>query len=293
MPISRRRFIAIAGTAAFAPSLAASSRADQAALTVQDVMSRVLQALGGTAPANTIDGLKAGRADLVVTGIATAPIASVEIIRRAKAAGCNLIVTCEPTFYSRADQASPANRAADPTFAAKRALIAETDVTIWRLRDQWLAQQPAALVVGFAEDLQWQRFQQPDRARVVLPPTSLRELVDHVGRRLDARGLRVVGRPDLRVSRIVLSPGPSPAAVTFTNLASTDVILAGDPREWEGVEYVQDAITAGQPKAMVLVGRLLSENGGMRVLASWLGGKLPGVKIAPLTVTDPYWRPAA
>ena len=285
--------MAIAGTAAFSPSLATSSRADQAALTVQDVMSGVLQALGGTAPANTIDGLKAGRADLVVTGIATAPIASVEIIRRAKAAGCNLIVTCEPTFYSRADQASPANRAADPTFAAKRALIAETDVAIWRLRDQWLAQQPAALVDGFADDLQWQRFQQAERARVVLPPTSLRELVDHVSRRLDARGLRVVGRPDLRVSRILLSPGPSPAAVTLANLAANDLILAGDPREWEGVEYVQDAITAGQPKAMVLVGRLLSENGGMRVLASWLGGTLPGVKIAPLIVTDPYWRPAA
>ena len=286
--------MAIAGATALVPPFSGTGRADQAGLTVQDVMSRVLKALGGTSPTNTIDGLKAGRPDLVVAGIATAPIASVDVIRRAKAAGCNLIVTCEPTFYSRADQPSPADRENDPTFAAKRALIAESDVAIWRLRDQWLGQQPSALVDGFARDLQWERYQQPEtRARVVLPATTLRDLVEHVRRQLDARALRVVGRPDLRVSRIALSPGPSPAAVTFTNLASNDVILAGDPREWEGVEYVQDAITAGQPKAMVLVGRLLSENGGMRALASWLGQTLPGVRIAPLTVADPYWRPAA
>ncbi len=121
---------------------------------------------------------------------------------------------------------------------------------------------------------------------------ALRDLVAQVQQRLGARAMRVVGRPDLRVSRIVLSPGPSAPAVTFTNLATADVILAGEPREWEGVEYVQDAITAGQDKAMVIVGRLLSENAGMRVMAEWLGETLAGVRIAPLAVTDPYWRPA-
>ncbi len=150
------------------------------------------------------------------------------------------------------------------------------------------------MIDGFAGDLQWQRYQQPGSpSQVVIPALTLRDLVAHVQQRLAARALRVVGQPELRVSRIVLSPGPSAAAVTFSNLASNDVIVAGDPREWEGVEYVQDAITAGQPKAIVTVGRLLSENGGMRVMAAWLGETLPGVRIAPLTVTDPYWRPAA
>ncbi len=107
----------LAGATAVVGPFATPTRTGQAGLTVQDVMARVQQALGGTAPATSADGLKAGRPDLLVTGIATAPIATVEIIRRAKAAGCNLIVTCEPTFYSRADQPSPANRESDPTFA--------------------------------------------------------------------------------------------------------------------------------------------------------------------------------
>ena len=138
----------LAGATAVVGRFATPTRTGQAGLTVQDVMARVQQALGGTAPATSADGLKAGRPDLLVTGIATAPIATVEIIRRAKAAGCNLIVTCEPTFYSRADQPSPANRESDPTFAAKRALIVQSDVAIWRLRDQWLAQRPSSLIDG-------------------------------------------------------------------------------------------------------------------------------------------------
>jgi len=270
-------------------------RAEQAPVTVQDVMSRVQQALGGTPAPNTADGLKAGRADLRVTGIATAAMATVDVIRRASAAGCNLIVTFEPTFFARADQPSPANRATDPTFTGKRDLIEKSDVAIWRLHDQWMAQRPASLTTAFAEALQWQRYQTAATTpeRVVVPSTTLRDLVAHVQKQLGAKGLRVIGRADLPVTRVVLSPGPSAPAVTFTNLATADVILAGEPREWEGVEYVQDAIAAGQAKGMVLVGRVLSENPGMRAMAAWLTELLPGMRVQSLPVADPYWRPAA
>ena len=87
-------------------------------------------------------------------------------------------------------------------------MIEQSDVAIWRLRDQWIAQRPAAFINAFAEDLQWQKYQQPDAPlRVMLPAMALRDLVAQVQQRLGARAMRVVGRPDLRVSRIVLSPG--------------------------------------------------------------------------------------
>jgi hypothetical protein len=230
-----------------------------------------------------------------VTGIATATMATVDVIRGASAAGCNLVVTFEPTFFARADQSSPANRATDPTFTGKRDLIERSNVAIWRLHDQWMAQRPASLTTAFSEALQWQRYQTAATTpeRVVVPSMTLRDLVAHVQKQLGAKGLRVIGRPDLPVTRVVLSPGPSAPAVTFTNLATADVILAGEPREWEGVEYVQDAIAAGQAKGMVLVGRVLSENPGMRAMATWLTELLPGMRVQSLPVADPYWRPAA
>jgi putative NIF3 family GTP cyclohydrolase 1 type 2 len=292
---TRRRFLTLAGASAAAVRFPFSAHAVQAPVTVQDVMTRVQLALGGTPAPNTIDGLKAGRADLRVTGIATAAMATVDVIRRASAAGCNLVITFEPTFFARADQASPPNRAADATFAAKRDLIEKSDVAVWRLHDQWIAQRPSSFITAFAEALQWQRYQTSQAApeRVVLPSMTLRDLVAHVQKQLGAKGLRVIGRPELPVTRVVLSPGPSAPAVTFGNLASADVILAGEPREWEGVEYVQDAIAAGQPKAMVLAGRVLTENPGMRAMATWLTELLPGMRVQSLAVPDPYWRPSA
>jgi hypothetical protein len=148
------------------------------------------------------------------------------------------------------------------------------------------------LIDGLVEKLDWKRYQSaaaPDR--VVLPETTLREVVAHVERQLGARSLRVVGAQDLRVSRIVLSPGPSSPAITFGNLATADLILAGEPREWEGVEYVQDTITAGGAKAMILAGRLLTEDHGMRVMAAWLTSLLPATPVEWLPTYDPYWRP--
>jgi hypothetical protein len=39
-----------------------------------------------------------------------------------------------------------------------------------------------------------------------------------------------------------------------TVLPKVDVIVAGEQREWEGVEYAFDANTAGERKGMILVG---------------------------------------
>jgi putative NIF3 family GTP cyclohydrolase 1 type 2 len=296
--VSRRRFLTMAGAGAFAAHWPERARvvAQQGAsraLTVEAVMARVQDALGTSAPPNSIDGLKAGRLEAVVTGVGVTPIVTIEAIRRAAASRRNLLITFEPTFYARADAALPANRASDPVFAAKRALLDQHGIAVWRLHDRWLARTPDPMIDAFADALGWRTSQDANaRHRVIIAPMTLSDLVARVQQRLGARALRVVGDPALRVSRIVLSPGPSAPAVTFGNLAAADVIIAGEPREWEGVEYTQDAIAAGGNKAMIIVGRLLSENAGMKAFADWLPTVLPQVPVEWLPVNDPYWRPA-
>jgi hypothetical protein len=298
MTFSRRRFLALAGaTAVGHRSLDAAGAAPfsrgQNELTVQDVVTLVQKSVGGAPAATTVDGLKAGRLDQRVTGITTTAMATSEVIRLASARKHNLVISFEPTFFARADQASPANRASDAVFADKRGLLDERGVAVWRLRDQWLARRPDPLVQGLAEALGWQQYQaSAEPHRVVLPALSLRDLATHVRTRLGARALRIVGDPGMRVTRVVLSPGASAPATTFTNLATADVILAGEPREWEGVEYVQDAIAAGQAKAMIIVGRVLSEDPAMKVMAQWLAGLVPGVPVEWTAVGDRYWRPS-
>lgn len=88
----------------------------------------------------TIDGFKAGDPATVVTGIATTVMATLDALRRAAAAGQNLVITQEPTFYSANDE--PGNRAADPVYLAKKAFIDEQRLGVWRFSDHWNARQP-------------------------------------------------------------------------------------------------------------------------------------------------------
>ncbi len=75
-----------------------------------------------------------------MTGIATTVMATLDALRRAAAAGQNLVITQEPTFYFANDE--PGNRAADPVYLAKKAFIDEQRLGVWRFSDHWNARQP-------------------------------------------------------------------------------------------------------------------------------------------------------
>ena len=92
--------------------------------------------------------------------------------------------------------------------------------------------------------------------------------------------------------RIGLLPGSTPLKASLDMLPAVDAILAGEVREWESVEYARDQVAAGHKKALILVGRVLSEEPGMRVCADWLKTVVPGVPVRHISVGDPYWRPA-
>jgi hypothetical protein len=104
--------------------------------------------------------------------------------------------------------------------------------------------------------------------------------------------MRVVGGSGLRIRRVLVSPGTTDLASTVRNLPHADVVLSGEPREWEAVEYVFDTAAAGTPKGMIAVGRSVSQEPGMQACATWLRTVIPEVPVDPFPAGDPYWRPA-
>jgi hypothetical protein len=80
--------------------------------------------------------------------------------------------------------------------------------------------------------------------------------------------------------------------VALKALPAADVMVAGEVREWESVEYARDVAFSGRPKGLILLGRVVSEEPGMALCARWLGGLVPEVPVRPLSAGDPYWRPA-
>jgi len=118
--------------------------------------------------------------------------------------------------------------------------------------------------VGLAEALGWQASKDEQRM-YVFSPVKLRDLAKDIEKRLRVPAIRVIGNPDLTVRRGALMQGAAPFHAA-TVLPNVDVIVAGEQRECEGVEYTFDANTAGEVKGMIIVGHWISEDQGMRLV---------------------------
>ena len=148
--LTRRAFV----QAAAAPLLIGAQRpAPTADLTIAQFVDRIRAAVGVPWREKTVDGFKAGDPAAALTGVAVTVAARLENLKRAAAAGCNLVVTQEPVFYGANDD--PGNRAADPVFLAKKAYIDEGKLVVWRFADHWAARQPDPRVAALAEALSW------------------------------------------------------------------------------------------------------------------------------------------
>lgn len=311
-PISRREFGALLAAGAVGGRFAApgAAYADHTAppVTAAEVLERIRAGVGVTWRSDTVDTVKAGSPDTVLTGVATTAMATLEVLRQAVSQGANLVITSEPTFYGRADAPEPAGQRTqpgaatpppppppDPVYEAKNRLIDEQGLVVFRLNEHWRARRPDPFAQGLAAALGWTP-QTPagEPPRYSLAPTTLAELAAGVKRRLDTRGgIRVIGDPATRVSTGALLPGSTPIAAALAAMPAADVVVAGEVREWESVEYARDAVYAGQPKGLILVGRVVSEEPGMALCARWLGSLVSEVPVRHIAAGDPYWRPAA
>jgi len=124
--------------------------------------------------------------------------------------------------------------------------------------------------------------------------TTLSALATHLRERLQIRGgLRTVGVPTMRVRSALLLPGTTDVPGVMARLTDADVVVAGEPREWEVVPYMLDSREAGANKALLSIGRVVSEEPGMKACAEWLKTLLPEVPVETIPVGDPYWSPLA
>lgn len=288
--LSRREFAALAASAAAAP-FALSDKASAAVITAQDVIDRSKKHIGVEWAAGSIDGIKAGEPSTVAKGIVTTSMATLAVLQQAVKAGANVVITAQPPLYARTDAQ---NRPGDPIVAAKNEFIARHNIVVFRLSEHWRLRQPDPFSNGMAVALAWSKYQSTaDPRHFDVPAVTLGSLAAGVKKRLQSRGgIRVVGDPRIIVRRIGLLPGTTPIQASLNMLPNVDLILAGEVREWESVEYARDKVFSGEKKGLILVGRVVSEEPGMNICARWLKTLVPEVPVRHVSAGDPYWRPA-
>jgi putative NIF3 family GTP cyclohydrolase 1 type 2 len=275
--------------------LAGPAWAGDPRLTAGEVIARIQQQIGVRWQSDTVDTFKAGNPDVPVTGIAVTMMATLDVLQRAAAAGDNLIITHEPTFYDHLDKADQLPEGEnDPVLAEKRLFIAKHGLVIWRFHDHWHTRNPDGIEAGMVHALGWEKFQDAHNPFLFeIPETSLERLASEIKQRLAIRVVRVVGDPGLPITKLALSPGASGFGRHAQGLEMTGVqaLVIGEAREWETVEYVADAVSEGRPKSLIILGHIPSEQAGMEECTRWLKTFLTGVPIQFIPAREPFWSP--
>ena len=283
--------VAMAGTA---PSFAqrAADRAAAKAITAGEVVDRIKAHVGIAWMARTRDTFKAGDPATRVTGIAVTMMATMKVLESAVANGQNLIITHEPTFFDDPDQAETVPQGEqDPVLKEKRAFIKKHQLVVCRFHDHQHRMALDQVEEGNARKLGWESYRDPaNQYLFTLPETTVGKLADEVQEKFRVSSLRVVGDRDMKVKRVGLSPGFGGAQreIAALEMPDLEVLLVGETREWETVEYVADAVSQGRRKALIVLSHVPSEQSGAEECVRWLKTFVSEVPVVLVPTPDPF-----
>ena len=288
---ARRKFITdimkTAGGLALLSSIPALAKAKDA-LTVQQVIDLILKDGGLTPFKGTVDTIKYGSADQVVTGIVTTMFPTVTVIEEAAKRKVNFIIAHEPSFYNHKDDTAwvPNNSVVQK----KQALLEKHKMVLWRFHDYCHALKPDAVSYGVAKKANWLPYYKPGQTVLNIPPVSLQQLVKHLKSSLNIAHVRVIGDLGQTCEKIALLPGAWGGAMQVSTAENQkpDVLIVGELSEWETAEYIRDGKLLGGKTSLIILGHSGSEEPGMEWVAEWLQPKLNGIPVTHIASGDPF-----
>lgn len=253
-------------------------------MTIQDVINKIIAyhpALGER-EAETCDTIKIGDPSAECTGIATAIYPSPDVIRKAKDAGCNLILVHEPSFYSHMDPLDWLE--GNSVFEAKKKMLLENGMVVFRDHDRIHTHVPDGIFYGVLHELGWLPYTETDMnqprdfggsfiATVKLPEVPVKEVSVLIKEKLQLKSLRILGNKETVVRKVALGahlfPG-SQGVITALEKEDIDLFIPLEMIDWELPAYFKDAGQLGLNKVCLQVGHFNGEELGMKYAVNWL-----------------------
>jgi putative NIF3 family GTP cyclohydrolase 1 type 2 len=265
-------------------------------MTVLDLLDQIQTHLGvpwqSQRAGGFSDGVLAGDPYAAVTGVVTCFTPTVDVLRHAISSGHNTVICRESPFYSRGEQQPIAYRSgampakellnSDSVYQAKMALINTNSLIIVRFVDNWDARKTDGQLAGLVKAIHWDQyhlavkgdknFYRPGNNFFNIPPVTIGALAKELKQSLNAHTIRVIGREDSRVQKAAILHGLVlvPDLQAAFAQSGVDLVIAGEPVEWEGTEYIQDMIAAKMAKGAIFLGSEVSEEPGSGEVAAWL-----------------------
>jgi putative NIF3 family GTP cyclohydrolase 1 type 2 len=259
-------------------------------MTAQQVITMIIKNTGANIIPNTVDIIKEGDPQTIVTGIITCMFATMDVLKQTVAKNCNLVVVHEPIYYNHLDDTKLLQN--DPVFLEKRKFITDHKLVIWRFHDYIHSMRPDGIETGMVEKLGWKNYAvKGSTDQFVLPETTLKELLKNLKQVFPKIAFYVVGNPDMKLVNVSLAAGASGSATHIRLLEdkNVDVVLAGESQQWETYEYMRDAVSQGRQKAIIFLGHINSEEAGMNYCATWLKGFINNVPVYFIEGGPSFW----
>jgi putative NIF3 family GTP cyclohydrolase 1 type 2 len=260
------------------PSLAASAQGGQK--TASQVIEMIIRQTASEPVPNTVDVIKTGDPATPVRGIVTTMFATMDVLKKAVALNCNLIIVHEPTFYNHLDETNQFLNSS--VYIEKKHYIDEYKLVIFRFHDYIHHIQPDAINYGMTLKLGWQKYVTDNNSgRYVIPETTLNDLLAYLKNIFPGNAFNVVGDPSLKLTKVAFSAGAPGSSDHFRLLDDDNVelVLAGEVPQWETYEYARDAVSQGRKKAIIFLGHVTSEEPGMEYCAIWLKGFIKDIPV--------------
>lgn len=233
---------------------------------------------------HTADTIKFGDPDDTCTGIATSIAPTIDVIRKARELGCNLLIVHEPAFWTHED--STAWLEGDPLYEEKTRLLREAGITVWRFHDHMHMHKPDLVFDGMTHQLGWEAYDISDQISDSthldrnhhlstlwqLPSIPFRTVVSLLKEKLGLEQVHFVGNPDAVIRRAAVTfheydLEPQQAYIQIMNDLDIDLLIPGESVNWTTQYYIRDAAALGANKAILLIGHFNNESLGMKDLA--------------------------
>ena len=236
------------------------------------------------------DTFKAGGPETEVKGIATTFMCTLDLLQRAHAAGLNMVIPHEDTFFNDRDDITGLEN--DPVYKIKTEFCARNNMVVWRNHDHTHASQPDPIWTGLTRVMGWGDHAGSVGVRTfTIPTTTLGELAADLQKRAGSRALRVVGDPKMKVTTISVGLGYNIPRLS----GDVDVTIGGENPETGGAldatEYAFDAAALGVAKGEIILGHAISEEWGMEDFAGQLRSYISEIPIQFMRSGEPYWVP--
>ena len=230
----------------------------------------------------TRDQILYGNADQECKGIVTTCYASSDVIREAAKLGANLIISHEALFWNHGDHTDWL--ADNKVFQAKKKLLDETNIVVWRDHDYIHSGIPMedgsytdGIFYGVMKVFGWEDYLDDDIARPLtyrFPKRTVSDLAKELITKNNLNGMRITGDQNAVIEKVRIIThiiGPNDNAVTKSiEEDNIDAVISMEITDFTVSEYIRDSAMLNRPRAAINMGHFNTEEPGMKYMVEYL-----------------------